>query len=107
MHFFFKCTFKGRILWLNLENGLLGVTQCTGTLVDRAIPRQSPKAVGAVLGFSSGDGDMRRYLGTFLELELAELSQIWIQQVKKSIVKDDIVSGLDYGSSTFQCKGIR
>ena len=80
---------------------------CTGILVERAIPRQSPKAVGAILGFSSGDGDMRRYLGIFLEPELAELGKIWMQQVKKSIVKDDIVSGLDYGSSALQCKRIR
>ena len=50
---------------------------------------------------------MRRYLGIFLEPELAELGKIWIQQVKKSIVKDDIVSGLDYGSSALQCKRIR
>ena len=55
----------------------------TETLVERAIRRQSPKAMGAVLGFSSGDGDMGRYLGAFLEPELAELGQIWIQQVKK------------------------
>lgn len=56
--------------------------------------------MGSALGSGSGDGDRGRYLGAFLEPELAELGQNWRQQVRKRVVKDDSISVL-YSRASF------